>query len=288
MSTDYPPLHLATIQQQLANTPIGHTLSYHRTIPSTMPIAAEIAKDPTSPSGIVVVAEEQTSGRGRRGRSWHTPYASALLTSIILKPPHTNLPPAHYTMLAGNAILAAATAVAPELQGQLHLKWPNDLVFSKESDTNPATARKVAGILVESSITPDGTMDYAILGIGTNVNQTSNDLPRIAPPTPRPISLRVATGRTIDRSELLIQLCRQLAQSLTLTTPESYQQSYHQWKSNLATLGQSVAIYANGTEQPPTHIGQAIDVQEDGALIIQDESGTSHTFYAADVSVRAL
>ena len=60
---------------------------------------------------------------------------------------------------------------------------------------DPATARKIAGILAESSLTPDGNMSYAILGIGTNVNQQASDLPRIAPPTPRPTSLRVASGR---------------------------------------------------------------------------------------------
>ena len=81
-NADYPTLDLTFIRQQLAHSSIGHTLDYHTSVPSTMPIAAELAQDPATPSGMIVVAEEQTSGRGRRGRSWHAPYASALACSI--------------------------------------------------------------------------------------------------------------------------------------------------------------------------------------------------------------
>lgn len=279
MITAYPLLDLNTIRQQLAHAPIGHTVVYHRAIPSTMTIAAELARDPNTASGTIVIAEEQTSGRGRHQRTWHAPFASALLVSIILKSPHSLLPAATLTMIAGNAILAAVATVAPTLAAELHLKWPNDLVLGND----PTTARKVTGILAESALASDGTRDYAILGIGTNVNQQASDLPRIAPPTPRPTSLRVASNRLIDRSELLIQLCQQLAASLTLSPAESYQR----WKSHLATLNHRVAIYQGGVEQPVTLHGQAVDVEADGALVVVDDTGTRHTFHAADVSVRA-
>jgi BirA family biotin operon repressor/biotin-[acetyl-CoA-carboxylase] ligase len=284
----YPTLDLTFIRQQLAHSPIGHTVVYHTSVPSTMPIAAELAQDPNTPSGLIVVAEEQTSGRGRSGRTWLAPYASALLVSIVLKPPQCNLPAATLTMLAGNALLTAAAAVVPPLQGELRLKWPNDLVVGSD----PLTARKVAGILAESSLQADGSLRYAILGIGINVNQQASDLPRIAPPTPRPISLRLASNqiaentdsdRLIDRGYLLVHLCQQLAKELTLTPAESYQR----WKSHLATLGHMVAVYANGPEQPATLVGQAVDVQEDGALIVVDATGTQQRVHAADVSIRA-
>jgi BirA family biotin operon repressor/biotin-[acetyl-CoA-carboxylase] ligase len=278
MNQDFPTLDLTFIRQQLAHSPVGHTVIYHTSVPSTMPIAAELAQDTATPSGTVVVAEEQTSGRGRSGRSWHAPYASALLASIILKPPQCRLPTATLTMIAGNALKAVVATVVPELAGDLHLKWPNDLMLGND----PAQARKVAGILAESSLHPDGSIAYAILGIGVNVNQQSSDLPRIAPPTPRPTSLRIATGGLVDRSYLLVQLCRQLAEGLTLTPAQSYQQ----WKENLATLGQTVAVYAQGTEQAATLTGRAVDVQEDGALVIEDGAGNRHAFHAADVSIR--
>ena len=278
MHAEYPPLNLEQIRSALAHAPIGHTLLYHATVASTMPIAAAAAQEPSTPSGVVVIAEEQTSGRGRRGRTWHAPYASALLVSLILKPPHT-ASPAALTIAAGNALLAAVAAVAPELAGELRLKWPNDLVLGSD----PTTARKLAGILAESSINPDGTLAYAILGIGVNVNQQSRDLPRIAPPTPRPTSLHVASGRIINRSELFIHLCHQLAHELTLPPAESYRR----WKTRLATLGQRVAVYQQGVEAPATLTGLATDTQEDGALIVLDDSGTRHTFHAADISIRA-
>ena len=200
---EYPTLDLTFIRQQLTHSPIGHTLYYHTTVPSTMPIAAELAQEPNTPSGTIVVAEEQSSGRGRRGRTWQAPYASALLVSIILKAPQLPTLPSTITMQAGNALLAAVAALLPELEGDLRLKWPNDLVIGHD----PASARKVAGILAESSLNADGSLNHAILGIGINVNQRSNDLPRIAPPTPRPTSLRVATSRDSaargrDRSQL--------------------------------------------------------------------------------------
>lgn len=278
MNPEYPALDLAFIRDQLTHSPIGHTVDYHTTVPSTMPIAAELAKDPNTPSGMIVVAEEQSHGRGRRGRTWQAPYGSALLVSFILKPPHIALPPATITMAAGNALLAAVSTVVPQLTDQLHLKWPNDLVIGSD----PASARKAAGILAESALAPDGSLAFAILGIGINVNQQTSDLPRIAPPTPRPTSLRVASGAIVDRSYLLVHLCRQLAEALALAPAETYRL----WKSHLATLGQSVAVYPQGVEQPPTLTGQAIDVQEDGALIVQDASGTRHSFHAADVSIR--
>lgn len=283
MNPEYPTLDLTFIRQQLAHSPIGHSVVYHTTVPSTMPIAAELAKDPNMPSGLAVIAEEQSRGRGRRGRTWHAPYASALLTSILLKPPHSHLPTATLTMLAGNALLAAVVATVPELAPNLYLKWPNDLVLGSD----PATARKVAGILAESSLQADASgqsqATYAILGIGVNVNQQTSDLPRIAPPTPRPTSLRVASNRLIDRSYLFVHLCQQLAAGLAQPPTTIYQQ----WKTHLATLNQPVAIYANGAEQPATLIGRAIDVQEDGALVVQDATGARHTFHAADVSIRA-
>lgn len=285
MNQEYPSLDLKRLQEQLAHSPIGHSLHYHPTVPSTMPIASALAKDAHTPSGVIVVAEEQTSGRGRRGRTWQAPYAGALLVSIILKPPHCHSPAA-LTMQAGNALLAAVSALLPEIADELRLKWPNDLVMGAD----PATARKIAGILAESSLAPDGSLSYAILGIGINVNQRSSDLPRIAPPTPRPTSLRLAraqhqTGEDplIDRSALLVQLCQQLAEEVS----RSPMQSYRQWKSNLATLGHTVAVYQQGVEQPATLSGQAVDVLEDGSLVVVDETDTRHTFHAADVSVRA-
>jgi BirA family biotin operon repressor/biotin-[acetyl-CoA-carboxylase] ligase len=258
-----------------------------------MPVAAELARDANMPSGVVVVAEEQTSGRGRRRRSWHAPYGSALLVSIVLKAPHVQHPASTLSMIAGNALLAAVGAVVPAIAGELKLKWPNDLVVG----TLAAQARKSAGILAESSLAPDGSLLHAVIGIGINVNQQANELPRIAPPTPRPTSLRIANSLAIsdrsssdksssdpliDRSLLLVHLCRQFAHTLALPPTENYQL----WKTHLTTLGQPVAVYQHGVENRATVTGEAVDVQEDGALIVVDTSGTRHTFHAADVSIR--
>ena len=282
MTPAYPLLDMTFIRHSLSDvtgeSAVGHTIIYHTSVPSTMPIAAELARDPDTPSGTVVVAEEQTSGRGRRGRTWRAPYASALLMSVILKFPHIPFPAAVLGMAAGNALHAAVATLLPGITPELRLKWPNDLIIG----TDPTSARKVAGILAESSFAADGRLDYAILGIGINVNQQADDLPRIAPPTPRPTSLRVATGELIDRSYLLVLLCQALTHAFTRSTTENYLQ----WKAQLNTLGQTVAVYAQGIEEAATLTGQAVDVQDDGALVVVDETGAAHAFHAADVSVR--
>jgi BirA family biotin operon repressor/biotin-[acetyl-CoA-carboxylase] ligase len=281
----YPRLDLNFVQPQLVHSSIGHTLVYHSSIPSTMTVAAELAQDPATPSGLVVVAEEQTGGRGRHGRTWNAPHASALLMSAILKPPHIPFPIATLAMIAGNALVAAISAAVPELAGELHLKWPNDLLIGRD----PANAAKVAGILSESSLNPDRTATYVILGIGINVNQVISDLPQLSPPAPRPTSLRIARSEIgnpeslIDRGYLLVHLCQQLA--IALETPPA--ETYRRWKDHLSTLNHPVTVYEQGVERPPTLAGQAVDVREDGALVVVDDAGTRHTFHAADVSIRA-
>jgi BirA family biotin operon repressor/biotin-[acetyl-CoA-carboxylase] ligase len=145
------------------------------------------------PEGAVAAAEEQSEGRGRLGRSWHAPAGTSVLFSVLLRPPVEPARLPELSLVAGRAVaeaLATETGVAPSL------KFPNDVLVG---------GRKVAGILAEAS---DGRVT---LGIGVNVNQTEDQLP--AQTETPPTSLRLETGRELDRPPLLAAILERLERS---------------------------------------------------------------------------
>ena len=140
--------------------------------------STQLLVDTSLPEGALVVADHQTAGRGRLGRSWEAPVGKALLFSILLKPPpERGLP--ELSLVAG---VAVADALEHALGLAVQIKWPNDVMLRR---------RKVAGCLAEAR---DGAV---VLGIGVNVSQTADELPESAG------SIRTLTGRTADREELL-------------------------------------------------------------------------------------
>ena len=264
-------LDIERARAQLAGSPVGHTVVYRALTASTMADAHALAQDASAASGTVVVADAQTEGRGRLARRWDAPAGTALLASVLLRGAHI---PAQPGLLPAAAGLAAAEAIATIAPLRAGLKWPNDVLIG----ANPAQARKAAGILVESSFV-DGAPGYAVLGIGVNANQAAGELPPVAPPAPQPTSLALELGRPVNRTELLVALCRALGRTLALP-PDSLLAA---WRARLWTLGQPVTVYLPGAE--PLH-GLAVDVAADGALVVE-AGGQRHAIYAGDVSLRS-
>jgi BirA family biotin operon repressor/biotin-[acetyl-CoA-carboxylase] ligase len=276
MLLDLPFLH-----DQLRYCPVGHLIVYYRTIPSTMPIAHQLAQRSEIRTGAVVVAEEQTAGRGRLQRNWTTPPGEALLLSFIAKRP---LPVAlpQLPMATGVALAEALESFHPDLAGKVGLKWPNDLLLGN----NVATGRKVAGVLIETAF-QGGDPAYAIIGIGVNVNQTEAGLPAPPPGAPPATSLRLHLQRTeeVDRTALLITICRSL--SRWVVQPVAPQEIFNCWRDRLWTLGQAVAIVEAGEVLSGAACrGRALDVRLDGSLLVEDETGVQTSFAAGDVSLR--
>ena len=193
--------------------------------------------------GTVVVAEAQTAGRGRRGRSWLDEPGASLLTSIILRP---RLEPARLPTLS----LAAGVAVVEALERvtglKPRLKWPNDVLVD---------GRKLAGILLESRIGPS---PLVVLGIGVNLAQ------RVFPAdlAERATSVRLATGRRVDADALLTALLESLDAWRTRLETEGWAPIRERWRALTETLGRRVSI--DGVQ------GIAVDVDEDGALIVAE------------------
>lgn len=194
--------------------------------------------------GTVVVAREQTAGRGRAGRVWQTPHGTALLFSVLLRP---TVPVERLSRVA----LVAAVAVAEALEEQtglvVYLKWPNDVWIDE---------RKVAGILVSSRIV--STAATAVLGIGLNVNQELGELPQGA------VSLRVATGRAHDLEELLQNLLYRLDAAYRSFLTSEGRPDLASWRQRAALLGEQVAIVDGGVER----IGVFEGIDEQGALLL--------------------
>ena len=272
-------LDITRIAMSLHTSTVGHTLDYHASVPSTMPVAHNLAVSSETRSGTLVIAEEQTAGFGRLHRTWIAPSHRALLVSLILKGDHLPTNPAHLPMVAGLAVLRSIVMVVPELVEEIGLKWPNDILFGLDL----ASGRKVAGVLIETSFRRD-TMEHAVIGMGINVNQTLNQLPVVPPQMPKPTSLHEYVGRTIDRTALLVALCK--VWSELLDAREGSHDIYHEWRNVLYTLGQPVTIWRGGLDSAHALHGTAIDVTPDGELVVVDDMDCLHTIGAGDVTTR--
>lgn len=278
-STHHPILDITRIAVALKDAEIGHNIHYHASIDSTMAVAHRLAVDPETRSGTVVVAEEQTDGMGRLQRRWLAPPNQALLATLILKAPHLPANMAFLPMIAGIVAVRAIAWLVPDLTDDLGLKWPNDVVIG----TDLASARKTGGILIESSFLRD-QVDFALVGIGINVNQDAATLPVVPADAPPPTSLRVVVGRTIDRTALLVALCRAWEE---LVSPDaSPHDIYHEWRNLLLTLGQPVTAHLYADHGTTKVTGRAVDVTPDGELVVVDDAGNSHVLDAGDVTTR--
>ena len=210
-----------------------------------------------APEGLVVVAEHQTSGRGRLDRVWESPVGTGLTFSLLLRP---DLPITSWTwipLLTGYALHAALADRIPEVM----LKWPNDVLVGEH---------KISGILVERVETDLGPA--AVIGIGLNVNQTREQLP-----TETSTSLRVELGETFDRGDLLIQVLGSIRALLPLLEqPEVLRAAY---VDVCSTVGRVVDVHLPHGE---TQRGEVLDLDTHGALVLSTGDGT-FTAHAGDV-----
>ena len=246
--------------------------------PSTMAVAADLA-DAGAPEGTTVVAEEQTAGRGRLGRSWVAPPGSSLLVSVVLRPPLPVRSVWLCAALAGvslaeavRAVAAADLPVGSPTNSPVGLKWPNDLLIG---------GRKAAGLLAETRMEGE-RLAGVILGMGVNVNQglmegVAGWAPEVAS---RATSVALAAGHPVDRAALLgawgerfLAGYRQLADG----APGAILAAY---RDQLETIGQPVR--ATRLDAAPVD-GTAVDLTPNGSLVVLTSSGRRVEVSAADV-----
>jgi BirA family biotin operon repressor/biotin-[acetyl-CoA-carboxylase] ligase len=213
----------------------------------------------------VLVADEQTAGRGRLGRTWQAPSGASLLCSILIRERLAPGSASRTTMALG---VAAAEAVAGVAGVELGLKWPNDLVARAAGDDGADL--KVSGMLAESVVEGDA-VTAVVAGIGINVNWPS-ELPRDLAATAT--SLGHLCGREVDRVDLLVAMLARL--ETWLAAPAADLLDAHRARS--ATLGRDVRI----EQSTGTWTGHAVDVAADGALVV-DANGDRREVHAGDV-----
>jgi BirA family biotin operon repressor/biotin-[acetyl-CoA-carboxylase] ligase len=253
-------LSAAAITDGLATRFIGHEVSCYPSLPSTNDVAKTRAQEGAK-EGMVIVAEEQTAGRGRIKRRWLSPRGGIAL-SIILYPPLDYL---------SSLIMVASLAVAGSIERvtglKAQLKWPNDVLVN---------GKKVCGILVESDVRGN-KVDYAVIGIGINANLKLSEFPQIAPMA---TSLSQELGRDVSRREIVRSLLTE-AERLYLALSEG-DSVFKQWRDRLVTLGQEVQV----SSAEATYKGIAESVARDGSLLLRQPDGNLLKIVAGDITLR--
>jgi BirA family biotin operon repressor/biotin-[acetyl-CoA-carboxylase] ligase len=240
---------------------IGRRVIYYPRLSSTMEAARREAKR-GAPEGTAVIADEQTAGRGRLGRAWLTPRGNIAL-SLVLYPRLVDLP--SLIMLASLAVVHSLKAVTG-LKSQI--KWPNDVQIN---------GRKVCGILIETDVRQD-RVNYAVIGIGLNVNLRLGDFP----PEIQSLaaSLSEELGREVPRLSVIRRLLVEIEKLyLTLKSGGSL---YEEWRDNLVTLGQRVRVKSAEN----IYEGVAESVDRDGSLLLRAPDGQLTRILAGDVTLR--
>lgn len=234
---------------------------FFQTIGSTNDVARKwLEEDQTLPSGALVLADEQTSGRGRMGRVWKTPPRQALAVSLILRP---KIDPSHLQRITMMGGLAVVEAISELLEADVaQLKWPNDVQIN---------GHKVCGILAEA-VWFGNILQAVILGMGINVNVafSGTELAEIA------TSIQDHTSETVNRFDLLQILINRLDYWFEHINDSILVDS---WRERLITLGQHVKIHT----QHQHIVGIAKDVDNLGALVVVDDEGHQHRVLVGDV-----
>jgi len=249
-----------SITSNLGTHFIGQRVIYYPSLTSTMEMARQEARLGAG-EGTVIIADEQTAGRGRLKRVWVSPKGNIAL-SVILYPSVVNLP--SLIMLSSLAVVHSIEAVTG-LKTQI--KWPNDVLVND---------RKVCGILIESSMRGD-LVDYAIIGIGININLRPSDFPEIQSAA---TSLSAELGRDVSRLMVVRRLLVEVERLyLTLRAGGAI---YEEWRDSLMTLGRKIRVKSGKT----VYEGVAESVDRDGSLLLRRSNGTLSRIVAGDATLR--
>ncbi|MEX2293829.1 MAG: biotin--[acetyl-CoA-carboxylase] ligase [Acidimicrobiales bacterium] len=214
-----------------------------------------------APEGVVLVADHQTAGRGRAGRTWSAPPGASLLCSILFRPPVD-------LMDLSTMVVALAAAEALEAIGGFvpRLKWPNDLVWPGDGSVDD---RKLAGILAEADwpgTAPDAAEVSVVVGIGINVDWPADlphDLADIA------VACNHICATTVDREDLLIAMLRRLDVHYATLIAGDRASVLDRWRARSATLGRLVRVDLGHEEL----VGTATDLTDSGHLVVATSEG---------------
>ena len=252
------------IRKYLESHPWWDSIHYFDTIDSTNTRAKTMAFQ-GAPEGTVLIADHQTGGRGRLGRSFLSPAGTGVYMSVILRP---NCPPAQLMHLTCAAAVAACDAVEQAVGLRPGIKWTNDLVYGN---------RKLAGILTELGLSPNGMVDWAVIGIGINCLQKEIDFD----PSIRSFAGSLSMFAPCDRAKVAAALVEAFA-SMDLSRKDAMMDRY---RADCITLGQEVSLLK--ADETVRH-GRAVDINDDGALVVEFAPGVRETVNSGEISIRGM
>lgn len=229
---------------------------------------AKKAAENGAPHGTLAVAEHQTGGKGRRGRTWDSPGGTGIFMSLILRP---DMAPTHASMLTLVAALAAAKGIEACAQVESLIKWPNDIVIN---------GRKICGILTEMSADPD-CINYVVVGIGINVNmeQFPEEICQVA------ASIYTESGRKLKRSVLISAVMEAFEEYYSAFMETADMSSLlEEYNGKLANCGRTVRVLDPAGE----YSGTAQGINSQGELLVEMEDKTVRTVMSGEVSVRGI
>ena len=250
------------------NYPWKDQIRYFSSIDSTNDRLKALAKQGAA-HGTAILAGHQTGGHGRMGRSFHSPEGMGIYLSILLRPCCAPTELMHLTCAAAVAMCDAAENAAGLRPG---IKWTNDLVWGRQ---------KLGGILTELGLSPTGTVDWAIIGIGINCRQKKEDFPEEIQDIAA--SLDMATGRQNNPAALAAAMLEALsAMDRQLLTEKA--QILEQYRRDCVTIGREISVVrANDIRH-----GTAVAVDENGALVVVYPDGTAEAVNSGEVSIRGM
>ena len=254
-----------TIADQIHTKWAGKTVHFAREIDSTNLWIKRLAKE-GAPEGTLALAEFQSAGRGRLGRSWEVPEGTSVMMSILLRPKFEPQYAPTLTLVMGMAVAKAVK----NLGFDVSIKWPNDVVVSH---------KKICGILTEMGVR-DGKIDYAVIGVGINVN--IREFPEEM--ADKATSLYLESGKEFDRSQipgLVMEAFEEYYEKFAATCDLSGLKE--EYESILANYNQPVRVLA---KEP--YEGVARGITDGGELLVEKTDGTIVAVSAGEVSVRGL
>lgn len=254
------------IQSRLETKWLGHNICYKDSVDSSNNLAKVLANAGCE-DGLIVVAEEQGAGKGRLSRGWISPHAKGIWFSVVLKPPFLPQEASKCTLMAAVAVVKAINSIKGV---KASIKWPNDILLN---------GRKLVGILTEMNA-EFGHINYVVIGIGINTNATADDYPDEV----KELAVSVADAATepFTRVQLLADILKNLELLYEAACKEGFAPILDEWRKYSCTLCQEVKVIAPDM----TYFGTAIDIDEEGLLIVRKKDGSLDKVVAGDVSIR--
>lgn len=255
------------IEKNLNTDFIGRNIYYYDSIDSTNKRAKDIALE--EQEGTIIISEEQVDGKGRLGRGWISPKGKGIWMSIILKPEVDPIKVAKITLIGAAAVYKGLN----NMNIDSTIKWPNDILID---------GKKICGILTEMSCELN-MINYVVMGIGINVNLDVSNIPEDL--REKATSIKISQKKSISRKELLANILNEFEELyIPFKDNGNISESINICRENCALIGKEVKII-KGEE---IKIGRALDINEDGQLVIEFKNGVVENVFSGEVSVRGL